>query len=130
MILVANAEGAPGIKLAAEKLAKNANGLDAIVAGISLVEKSTDVRSVGFGGWPNLAGEMEFDAGVMDGDTLESGAVGALTGVIAAAQVAKLVKEESNHQLLVGAGAKRFAAEMGYAEEETLYEDSRLTWFE
>jgi L-asparaginase len=128
MILVANAEGAPGIKLAAEELAKNANGLDAIVAGISLVEKSTDVRSVGFGGWPNLAGEMEFDAGVMDGDTLESGAVGALTGIIAAAQVAKLVKEESNHQLLVGAGAKRFAAEMEYAEEETLYEDSRLTW--
>lgn len=128
MILVANSEGEPGIELAAEELAKNANGLDSIVAGISLVEQSTDVRSVGFGGWPNLLGEMEFDAGVMDGDTLESGAVGALTGVIAAAQVAKLVKERSNHQLLVGAGAKRFATEMGYADEETLYEDSQLTW--
>ena len=128
MILIANSEGFPGIELAARQLANGANGLNAIVAGISLVEESVDVRSVGFGGWPNLIGEMEFDAGVMDGDSLESGAVGALTGVINAAQVAKLVKERSNHQLLVGAGAKRFATEMGYADEETLYEDSAKTW--
>ncbi len=128
MILVANSEGAPGIELASGQLANGVNGLDAIVAGISLVEESVDVRSVGFGGWPNLVGEMEFDAGVMDGDSLESGAVGALTGIIPAAQVAKLVKEKSNHQLLVGAGAKRFATEMGFAEQETLFEDSRETW--
>jgi L-asparaginase len=128
MMLIANAEGAPGIELAAAELANRANGLDAIVAGISLVEKSTDVRSVGFGGWPNLLGTMEFDAGVMDGDTLESGAVGALTDIVAAAQIAKLVKEKSNHQILVGAGAKRFANEMGYAEEETLFDDSQRTW--
>ncbi len=128
MILIANSEGFPGIDLAAENIEKGANGLDAIVDGISLVEKSVEVRSVGFGGWPNLIGEMEFDAGVMDGDTLESGAVGALRGVIPAAQVAKLVKETSNHQILVGEGAKRFAGEMGYADEETLSDDSRNTW--
>ena len=128
MILIANSEGFPGIELAASQLASGTNGLDAIVDGISLVEKSVEVRSVGFGGWPNLVGEMEFDAGVMDGDSLESGAVGALVGVIPAAQVAKLVMEKSNHQILVGEGAKRFAAEMGYADEETLYDDSRETW--
>ena len=128
MILISNSEGFPGIDLAAEQLASGANGLDAIVDGISVVEKSVEVRSVGFGGWPNLVGEMEFDAGVMDGDSLESGAVGALAGIIPAAQVAKLVKEKSNHQLLVGEGAKRFATEMGFAEEETLYEESRKTW--
>jgi len=128
VILIANSEGFPGIELAATQLASETNGLDAIVAGISLVEESVEVRSVGFGGWPNLLGEMEFDAGVMDGDSLDSGAVGALTGVINASQVAKLVKERSNHQLLVGAGAKRFAAEMGFADEETLYEDSAKTW--
>jgi L-asparaginase len=128
VILIANSEGFPGIELAATQLAGETNGLDAIVAGISLVEESVEVRSVGFGGWPNLLGEMEFDAGVMDGDSLDSGAVGALTGVINAAQVAKLVKEKSNHQLLVGAGAKRFASEMGYGEEETLYADSARAW--
>jgi len=128
VILVANSEGFPGIGLAASQLASGANGLDAIVKGISLVEESVDVRSVGFGGWPNLIGEMEFDAGVMDGDSLESGAVGALTGVISAAQVAKLVKEKSNHQILVGAGATRFAAEMGYADQETLHDESRRVW--
>jgi N4-(beta-N-acetylglucosaminyl)-L-asparaginase len=128
VILIANSEGFPGIELAARQLASGTNGLDAIVDGISLVEKSVEVRSVGFGGWPNLVGEMEFDAGVMDGDSLESGAVGALVGVIPAAQVAKLVKEKSNHQILVGEGAKRFAAEMGYAQEDTLYDDSRKTW--
>ncbi len=99
MILIANSEGFPGIELAAAKLRSGVNGLDAIVAGISLVEKSVEVRSVGYGGWPNLIGEMEFDAGVMDGDSLESGAVGALRGVIPVAQVAKLVKEKSNHQI-------------------------------
>lgn len=128
MILIANAEGFPGIELAAEQLAGGTNGLDAIVDGISLVEKSVAVRNVGFGGWPNLVGEMEFDAGVMDGDSLESGAVGALVDVIPAAQIAKLVKEKSNHQILVGAGARRFAAEMGFADEETLYDESRKTW--
>jgi len=129
VILIANSEGYPGIELAAAQLANGTNGLDAIVDGISMVEKAVDVRSVGFGGWPNLIGEMEFDAGVMDGDSLESGAVGALTDVISAAQIAKLVKEKSNHQILVGAGARRFAAEMGYADEETLYGESRKTWW-
>ncbi len=44
MILIANSEGFPGIELAASELASGTNGLDAIVDGISLVEKSVEVR--------------------------------------------------------------------------------------
>ncbi len=130
MKLLANEEGRPGIKVAVAELRAAKTGLDAIVRGVTAVEYSTDARSVGFGGWPNLLGEMEFDASVMDGDTRETGAVGALQGVVSAVAVARQVMERSPHQILVGDGAKRFAQDMGFELEETLFEDSRKQWLE
>ncbi|MDA4809389.1 isoaspartyl peptidase/L-asparaginase, partial [Enterobacter hormaechei] len=69
MILIANNEAWPGFARSVELLKQEAHGLDAMVAGISEVEREVKVRSVGFGGWPNMLGRMEFDAGVMDGTT-------------------------------------------------------------
>jgi len=126
--LLANEEGRPGIAIAVAALQSGASGLDAIVRGVTAVEYSTDARSVGFGGWPNLLGEMEFDASVMDGDRLESGAVGALQGIVSAVAVAREVMEDSPHQVLVGEGARRFAMDAGFELEETLYEDSSRQW--
>lgn len=128
MKLLANEEGRPGIAVAVAALKDRASGLDAIVQGVTAVEYSTEARSVGFGGWPNLLGEMEFDASVMDGDNLDSGAVGALQGVIGAVAVARQVMEQSPHQILVGDGAQRFAQDAGFKLEETLYGDSREQW--
>ncbi|MGI9205729.1 MAG: isoaspartyl peptidase/L-asparaginase [Woeseiaceae bacterium] len=130
MKLLANEEGGPGIAVAVAALQDQASGMDAIVQGITAVEHSTEARSVGFGGWPNLLGEMEFDASVMDGDSLDSGAVGALQGTISAVAVARQVMEQSPHQILVGDGARRFAEDAGFEPEETLYEDSRRRWHE
>ena len=128
MILLANTEAEAGIFLAAEMIQQNRCGVDALVEGISLVERSEKVRSVGYGGWPNILGEMEFDASVMNGDTLETGAVGALRGVVPAAKVAQKVMEKLSHQILVGEGARLFADEMGFKEETTLMDDSKVTW--
>ena len=128
MKLLANEEGRPGISVALVALRDGASGIDAMVDGVTAVERSLDARSVGFGGWPNLLGEMEFDASVMDGDTLESGAVGGLKGVVNAVEVARRVKDESPHQILVGEGATRFATDAGLPLEETLYENSRAVW--
>ena len=128
MKLLANEEGRPGLNAALNALRAGKPGMDAIVSGVSEVERSLDARSVGYGGWPNLIGVMEFDASVMDGDTLQSGAVGGLQGIVSAVKVARLVMDESPHEILIGDGAQRFALDAGMELEETLYEDSRRTW--
>ncbi|MGH6799316.1 MAG: isoaspartyl peptidase/L-asparaginase, partial [Roseiarcus sp.] len=82
MIVVTNNEGTPGVGATAKRLADGVPGLDAIEAGIRLVESDETIRTVGRGGWPNLLGEVELDAAVMDGTTLRTGAIGALKGFL------------------------------------------------
>jgi N4-(beta-N-acetylglucosaminyl)-L-asparaginase len=130
MILIANSEGWPGIAYAANMLQQKSDGLDALIAGISRVEREAKVRSVGYGGWPNLLGRMEFDAGVMNGTTREVGAVGAVPETIPVAELAREVMRQLPHVMLTGYGARRFADEMGLPREEALLEDSRTTWRE
>lgn len=80
MILLANSEAYPGIEESARRLQAGEEGLRSLVEGIKLVELDPRVRTVGYGGWPNVLGEMELDGSVMDGDSLRTGAVGALKG--------------------------------------------------
>ena len=80
MILVTNNEGTVGAPTTARMLAEGAHALDAIEAGIKLIEADPTVRTVGRGGWPNLLGEVELDSCLMDGTALRTGAVGALRG--------------------------------------------------
>ena len=54
--------------------------LDSVEAGIRPVEADPTIDSVGVGGWPNLLGQVELDASIMDGRTLHTGAVAALQG--------------------------------------------------
>lgn len=130
MILLANAEGAPGIAAAAAALRDGVAGLDAIELGIRMVEADPSVRSVGRGGWPNILGEVELDAAVMDGTTLRTGAVGALKGFLHPVTVARAVMDRLPHELLVGQGAERFASEIGAAAADNLTEDSHRAWLE
>jgi L-asparaginase len=115
-LVLTNSEGGPGIPLTAEALLRGDDLLDAIEAGIRRVEEDPSVRSVGYGGAPNLFGEMELDASVMRGDTLETGAVAALRGFLHPFTVARRVMERLPHVMLAGEGAARFARETG---EET-----------
>ncbi len=102
--------------------------LDVIEIGIRLVELDPHVRSVGVGGRPNLLGQVELDASIMDGRTLRTGAVGALRGFLHPISVARQVMERLPHVFLVGEGAARFAVECGAEPGETLTEEARAEW--
>jgi L-asparaginase len=128
MIVVTNNEGTPGVPETARLLAKGAAALDAIEAGVRLVEIDETIRTVGKGGWPNLLGEVELDASVMDGTTLRTGAVGALKGYLHPITVARAVMTRIPHVLLVGEGAARFAKEIGAEAGDNLIPDSARAW--
>ncbi|WP_233858087.1 N(4)-(beta-N-acetylglucosaminyl)-L-asparaginase [Paraburkholderia sp. HD33-4] len=133
MIILTNNEGKSGIGLTAELLRNGGAGLDAVEAGIRLVEDDEEVRTVGRGGWPNLLGEVELDASLMDGSTLRTGAVGGLKGFRHPVSVARAVMERLPHELLIGEGAARYAAETAAERCELLAEHSRKAyahWFD
>lgn len=130
MIVIASTNGLIGIEAAMETLKQGSSALDAVEAGIRLVEANPADHSVGYGGYPNLLGEVELDACIMNGNTLESGAVGAMKGYKYPISVARKVMEHLPHVFLVGAGADRFAAEMGYELEDLLTDEAQKTWRE
>ncbi len=110
--ILVSSEGKYGIADGVAALRRGASSLDVVEAAIRPVEIAPECRSVGLGGWPNLAGEAELDASIMDGRTLHSGSVGALRGYKHPISIARQVMERLPHILLVGAGAERFAAEI------------------
>ncbi len=122
MIVVSSANGIVGIREAVAILRAGGSALDAVEAATRLVEAFPDDHTVGYGGYPNLLGEVELDASIMDGRTLRAGAVGALKGYKHPISIARKVMEELPHVLLVGEGAARFAAEMGFEQENLLTE--------
>jgi L-asparaginase len=130
MLLVANAEAWPGFKSTVEQLKAGADSLTAMVEGISAVEREPKVRSVGYGGWPNMLGIMECDAAVMDGNTREVGAVGAVPDTIPVAKLAHAVLKNLPHVMLTGDGARRYATEIGFSQDDVLFEDSKRVWWE
>ena len=88
--------------------------LDAVIAGVNIVELDPRDTSVGYGGLPNEDGVVELDASCIHGPTRRGGAVGALRGVKTPSKIAQLVLAETEHMMLVGEGAQRFAKVFGY----------------
>jgi N4-(beta-N-acetylglucosaminyl)-L-asparaginase len=97
-----------------ERIARGEDVLDALVAGVSIVELDPLDDSVGYGGLPNADGVVQLDASVMHGPKRRAGAVAALEGVRTAAAVARAVADHTDHHLLVGRGAQEFARRMGF----------------
>jgi len=128
MLVIASQNGGVGIEAAMQVFRDGGSAMDAVEAGIRLVEANPDDHSVGYGGYPNLLGEVELDAAIMDGRDLTSGAVGALKGYPYPISVARKVLAKLPHVFLVGDGAARFAAEMGFDPCELLTEPARETW--
>ncbi|MCL4545529.1 MAG: N(4)-(beta-N-acetylglucosaminyl)-L-asparaginase [Chloroflexi bacterium] len=130
MIVVASANGDVGIRTAIRVLTKGGSALDAVEAGIKPVELNTGDLSVGVGGLPNLLGEVELDASIMDGQTRAAGSVGALKHYPHPISVARRVMEVLPHVFLVGEGAALFAEEMGFSRTDLLTEQARRIWAE
>jgi L-asparaginase / beta-aspartyl-peptidase len=130
MIFVAGDFENSGTAITWKLLREGRSALEAIEQGIRAVEANVEDRSVGRGGYPNALGEVELDAGVMDGRTRASGAVGALHGFAHPVSVAYRLMTDLPHVLLVGEGAARFAAEIGAERADLLTEDTRQKWLE
>lgn len=124
-VIVMNSEGWPGIENASQLLNQGADPLDVLEEGIKLTERDSKVRTVGYGGAPNALGAMQLDASVMDGDTLQTAAVGALEGVMHPISVARTLMQRLPHVMLVGEGAQRFARECGFEIEDILSAEAR-----
>jgi N4-(beta-N-acetylglucosaminyl)-L-asparaginase len=123
-----NASGKTGIEVAYEMLTRGADPLDAVIAGVNVVERDPNDQSVGIGGLPNEEGVVQLDASVMHGPTKRAGSVGALEDIATPSLVAKAVMDYTDHIMLVGAGAKKFALELGFKEENLLTDQSRRDW--
>ena len=102
-----------------------------VVAGVNLNELDPGDASVGFGGLPNADGVVQLDSCVMHGPRKRAGGVAALEGVRTPSLVAKAVLENTDHHLLVGDDAQRFARQMGFTIEDDLNTPtSRRLWLE
>jgi len=110
-------------------LSRGGHPLDAAVAGTNVSELDPRDTSVGYGGDPNEDGFHQLDASVMSGpDGNNAGAVAALENIKTPSSVARLVMERTDHLLLVGKGALRFAKMHGFKEEDLLTEEARKHW--
>jgi N4-(beta-N-acetylglucosaminyl)-L-asparaginase len=127
-VAVASANGLRGVAKAQEMMTKGADPLDAGIAGVNIQELDPEDDSVGLGGLPNADGVVQLDASVMHGPTRRAGAVASLEDIATPSLVAKAVMDYTNHIMLVGPGAKRFALEMGFKEQNLLTEKSRQAW--
>jgi N4-(beta-N-acetylglucosaminyl)-L-asparaginase len=128
MHVVSSGNGIRATEKAMALLKTGADPLDAVIAGVNIVEDDPNDISVGYGGLPNEDGVVELDASVMYGPTHDAGAVASLRNIRNPSKVAKLVMERSDHVLLVGEGALRFAKSHGFKEEDLLTEKAREIW--
>src|SRR5260370_15403157 len=119
--MIASEGGEVGLATGIALLRAGASALDAVEAAVRVVESNEADHHVGVGGLPNLLGEVELDASIMDGATRQAGAVAAVTGVPHPISIATAVCDRlPEHVLLLGAGAQRFADEAGIARRRTL----------
>src|SRR5262249_50290083 len=102
--------------------------LEAAVAAVTVVEDDPNDDSVGYGGLPNEEGEVELDASVMHGPTRRGGSVASVRRIKNVSRLAKTVMERTNHVMIVGDGARRFAVAQGFEEINLLTEHSRKIW--
>lgn len=126
--VVASANGLRAVEKAGQLVAQGADTLDAAIEGVKIQELDPEDTSVGYGGLPNEEGVVQLDASCMHGPTRRAGAVAALEGIKTPSVVAKYVLLYTNHILLVGEGAKRFALSFGFKEEDLMTEKSRDLW--
>lgn len=126
--VISSFNGLGATRRAYDMIRRGDDVLDAVIAGVNLVEDDPGDHTVGLGGLPNEDGVVELDAACMHGPTHRAGAVAALRNIRNPSKVAHLVLQQTDHVLLVGEGALRFARAQGFAEEDLLTDTSRKIW--
>jgi L-asparaginase / beta-aspartyl-peptidase len=117
------------------------SGWDALVAGRSAVDvvelvinllETVPCFNAGIGAALGSEKQVELDASIMRGDTLDCGAVASLRAIPRAISVARSVMEASPHVMLVSEGANAFAQSQGFATipEEQFVTDYQLYWWD
>ena len=127
-ILITSANGSAAAEKAMKMIAAGSDALDAIISGVNIVENDPNDTSVGYGGLPNEEGVVELDAAVMHGPSYRGGAVAAIRNIKNPSSVARMVMERSDHVLIVGEGALKFAKSHGFPEENLLTDRAREEW--
>jgi N4-(beta-N-acetylglucosaminyl)-L-asparaginase len=119
------------VETAYEMMSRGEDVLDALIAGVNIVELDPEDTSVGYGGLPNADGVVQLDSCCMHGPRKQAGGVAALEGIRTPSRVARAVMEYTDHHLLVGKGAQDFARQLGFRIEDDLNtERSRELWLD
>jgi len=127
-VAISSANSLAPVSRALELVLQGSDTLDAAVEGVKIQERDPKDNSVGYGGLPNEDGVVQLDASCVHGPTRRAGAVGSLEGIKTPSEVAKLVLKYTNHIMLVGEGAKKFALSYGFQDEDLLTPESRQRW--
>ncbi len=125
---IASGNGLAAVERAFELMSGGTDPLIAAVRGVEINENDPDDMTVGYGGLPNEDGVVQLDASVMHGPTHKAGAVASIEGIKNPAAVALEVMRRTDHCLIVGEGAKRFALDLGFEEENLLTGKARRAW--
>jgi len=132
-VVISSANGMEACAKAMEVMKSGGDTLDAVIAGVNIVELDPNNPYVGYGGLPNEDGVVELDASVMHGPSKRAGSVASIQGIKTPSKIAKLVMDHTSHVMIVGEGALRFAEAYGYKKEDLLTDKSRtayLVWKE
>jgi len=127
-VMISSANGVHALQKGMDILKAGGDTLEAAVAAVTVVEDDPNDDSVGYGGLPNEEGVVELDACVMHGPTRRAGSVASVQRIKNVARLAKTVMERTNHCMIVGDGARRFAVAEGFEEMNLLTEHSRKIW--
>jgi N4-(beta-N-acetylglucosaminyl)-L-asparaginase len=127
-IIISSANGVNALQKGMDILKSGGDTLDAVVATVTIVEDDPNDDSVGYGGLPNEEGVVELDASVMHGPTRRAGSVASVQKIKNVSRLAKTVMERTNHVMIVGDGARRFAVAEGFEEMNLLTDHSRKIW--
>jgi beta-aspartyl-peptidase (threonine type) len=124
--------GLEGVKKAAERgfeiLKNDGNALDSVMEAVAVLEDE-GAFNAGYGSSLNIEGEIEMEASIMDGKTLQAGAVGLLKDIKNPVRLARIVMEKTDHVFVVGEGAEKLAKIFNLERRNPLTE-LRLKYYE
>ncbi len=127
-VSISSGNGLRSTAKAVEMMAAGDDTLEAVISGVNIVEADPNDMSVGYGGLPNEEGVVELDSCCMHGPSYNAGSVASIRDIKLPSRVAQLVLARTDHVMLVGEGARRFALAHGLPAENLLTDKARQRW--